>query len=218
MRNLGTLAGVAGMFLAVGVLFLVGGCPPNNPPAPECTVDADCADGETCVDSECVAAAECETDADCADGETCVDGECVAAAECETDADCAEGETCVDGECVEEATPECTVDADCAEGETCVDGECVEEATPECAVDADCGEGETCVDGECVEAAGPDGAALYAANCAGCHGVEGEGGIGPDIRLSSTAELTAGLESAIHGAIVVTAAEIAAMADYLGGA
>ncbi|MCH8028826.1 MAG: hypothetical protein IH874_02710 [Candidatus Dadabacteria bacterium] len=67
---------------------------------------------------------ECTTDADCAEGEVCEAGECVPAPECIIDADCAEGEVCEVGTCIEE--PECTVDADCAEGEVCEAGACVE--------------------------------------------------------------------------------------------
>lgn len=61
----------------LAVLALLVGCP-VNPPAPECTVDADCAEGEVCEDGECVEAPpECVDDADCEEGEVCEDGVCV---------------------------------------------------------------------------------------------------------------------------------------------
>ena len=42
-----------------------------------CAADADCAEGEVCVDM-CEAEPEpmCAVDADCAEGEVCVDGMC----------------------------------------------------------------------------------------------------------------------------------------------
>ena len=45
--------------------------------------------------------AECETDADCAEGEACIEGDCEDGpdTECVTDADCAEGEACIEGDC-----------------------------------------------------------------------------------------------------------------------
>ena len=286
------LASLAGVLLAVGVLVMVGGCPPVVPTV-DCVEDADCDDGvfcngdETCVDGACVAGDPpcdpdmqrcdedddicidlCETDEDCDDDDlcttdACVEGECVrtlvveceddglfctgeeacdpdtgecvsggdpceadgllcdeendGCVECFEDADCAEGEVCQDGVCVEPIT-ECETDADCAEGEVCDDGVCIEAPAVECETDADCAEGEICVLGECYEVDGLDGAALYATHCAGCHGIEGEGGIGPDIRLQSAAELTAGLESGSHAGVAeLSEEEIAAMADYLGG-
>ena len=70
-------------------------------PPPECTVDADCAEGEVCEAEECVPAPECTVDADCAEGEVCEAGACVAAPpECTVDADCAEGEVCALGICI----------------------------------------------------------------------------------------------------------------------
>ncbi len=91
-----------GLAPLVCVLLTVG-CPTT--PTPECTTDADCAEGQVCDDGVCTAAPEpeCTTDADCAEGEVCDDGVCTAAPEpeCETDADCAEGEECDDGVCVE---------------------------------------------------------------------------------------------------------------------
>ena len=105
-------------------LVLITGCP--MPPPAECTTDADCPAGETCVDGVCTAVEpECETDADCPEGQVCQEGECVEAGpECETDADCPEGQVCQEGECVQ-AGPECMTDADCEEGEVCEEGECV---------------------------------------------------------------------------------------------
>ncbi|MCH8029038.1 MAG: hypothetical protein IH874_03805 [Candidatus Dadabacteria bacterium] len=67
---------------------------------------------------------ECTVDADCLEGEVCEAGECVAAPECAVDTDCAEGEVCEAGACVE-APPECTVDTDCAEGQVCALGICI---------------------------------------------------------------------------------------------
>ena len=265
MKNRGTLAGLVGGLLAVGVLVMVGGCPPVIPDV-GCVDNVDCDDGtfcngdETCVDGACVAGDPpcdldmqrcdedddicidfCETNEDCDDDDlcttdACAEGECLyTLVECEDDGLFCTGEDVCDsdtGECVSSGEPceddgllcdegndacvECLVDADCAEGETCVEGTCVADAGG-CVTDADCADGETCVDGECVADAGPDGAALYATNCAGCHGVEGQGGAGPDIRLYTAAQLTTGLESVIHAGFALTEEQVAAMADYLGG-
>ncbi len=124
-----------------------------------CESDADCIEGETCVDGECV---ECETDDDCAKGEVCLLGECVPG--CESDADCDDGIACTDrDECDTEVTHTCinvTTDCTCAtvqDGDaccctsiggfgTCSGGECVV-----CVTDSDCFEGEACVDGDCVQ-------------------------------------------------------------------
>ena len=63
----------------------------------------------------------------------------------------------------------------------------------------------------------PDGAALYANNCAACHGADGASGFAPDISGQSAAELAVGLESPSHGAISLTEDEVAAIAQFLGG-
>ena len=44
---------------------------------------------------------ECVTDADCAEGEACIEGDCEDGpdTECVTDEDCAEGEACLEGDC-----------------------------------------------------------------------------------------------------------------------
>ena len=100
------------------------------PPA-TCTTNADCPEGEVCVDGECVAEpVGCTTDADCSEGEVCVDGECAAApVGCTTDAECDDGlfctgtETCVNGECQEGTDP-------CTAGQVC------DEETDTCAAEA----------------------------------------------------------------------------------
>lgn len=51
---------------------------------------------------------ECETDADCPDGEVCVDGVCVLNTdECADDTECSYGESCIDGICVETTSDDC---------------------------------------------------------------------------------------------------------------
>ena len=132
--------------------------------------------------------------------------ECAAAGEaCEADADCCTGLVCsADGVCEPEVEPP----------------ECAEEGEA-CEADADCCEGLVCSeDGVCEpeEGPGPDGAALYADNCAACHGDDGASGFAPDITGQSADELTAGLGSASHdGVAELTAEEIDAIAAFLGG-
>jgi mono/diheme cytochrome c family protein len=64
---------------------------------------------------------------------------------------------------------------------------------------------------------GTDGAAVFAANCAACHGADGVSGFAPDIAGFSAADLTAGLSSGTHASIALTDEEIAAVAAFLGG-
>ena len=99
-------------------------------------------------------AVDCETDADCMEGEVCIDLICMPDLMCEADEDCLEGEICVEGMCMPDVEPVCETDDDCLEGEICVEGECVPDMPPEC--DPACGEGETCVDGACVPMGGDD--------------------------------------------------------------
>ena len=49
-------------------------------PDPECTVDADCEEGEGCRGGECVVV-ECASDGDCMPNEVCEDSSCVASPE-----------------------------------------------------------------------------------------------------------------------------------------
>lgn len=62
---------------------------------------------------------------------------------------------------------------------------------------------------------GLDGTAIYADNCAMCHGEDGTGGI-PIAGLNAD-EMSAGLESATHGSISLSDDEVAAIAEFLGG-
>jgi len=62
-----------------------------------------------------------------------------------------------------------------------------------------------------------DGSALFADNCAACHGADGASGFAPDITGLSADEMAAGLESGTHGAITLTDDEVAAIAEFLGG-
>ena len=61
----------------------------------------------------------------------------------------------------------------------------------------------------------PDGAALYEASCSGCHGADGAGP--PDVRGSNAAGIQAKLDEGGLHAITLTTAEVAAIADFLGG-
>jgi cytochrome c551 len=69
----------------------------------------------------------------------------------------------------------------------------------------------------------PNGAAIYAANCAGCHGADGSGGVGPDLRGTVDAhgvEATTEVITNCRGAMPawegrLTPAQIAAVVDFL---
>jgi hypothetical protein len=106
-----------------------------------------------------------------------------------------------------------------ATGACCAtDGTCSETTEADCGAAGGTyhGDGTSCTPNPC-EAPGPDGAALYAASCTGCHGADGASGFAPNITGKTAAELTTGLSSATHGAITLTAEEIAAIATFLGG-
>lgn len=115
-----------------------GSCGPDLPPI-ECSVDADCTDGEAgrCdflgEDSEnpgCMCTYGCIDDTSCGDGRVCLQGDCVGAT-------CSSGDDCESGQCgivswndgcsrqtrvaCRSANDECRSEADCeVEGETCM--------------------------------------------------------------------------------------------------
>ena len=100
---------------------------------PDCESDADCAEGLSCVEGECidVNADPCE-DVECPGDLICIDGDCVSDpdAGCETNADCPYGQICNYGECVEPVVQRCRSDRDCPGGLECERGICVEPSTP----------------------------------------------------------------------------------------
>jgi hypothetical protein len=134
-------------------------------------------------------------------------GECV---ECLANEDCPPLNVCNAMNTCE--VVECLVNNDCDDGDACTDDTCGDDFTCSSAP-VQCPTGEECVDGECVPVDGGGGeegdavagAAYYAANCAACHGANGEGGLGPNVQGQSKAELQAGVEAApIHAAIPIT--------------
>lgn len=62
-----------------------------------------------------------------------------------------------------------------------------------------------------------DGAALFADDCAACHGADGASGFAPDITGQTADDVAAGLTSGTHGAITMTDEQITALAAFLGG-
>lgn len=80
------------------------------------------------------------------------------------------------------------------------------------------GEGGDEDDGE-GDGGGPDGAELFAASCASCHGADGTGGavFAGDITGTSSADLTAALDLGIHGSVSYSPEEVDAVASFLGG-
>ena len=114
---------------------------PIDPPV-ACTLDADCAAGQTCCDGECKDArvpgdvGNCTYSGECGGG-ICADGSCFAA--CATSADCGTGQICaIDGYCQNDPlpTPVCVFNADCGDATayTCINGYCHNN----CVSDAEC--------------------------------------------------------------------------------
>jgi mono/diheme cytochrome c family protein len=64
---------------------------------------------------------------------------------------------------------------------------------------------------------GGDGAAIYADNCASCHGEDGNSGFAPPVAGLDVEQMTAGLGSAAHGSLALSDADVAAITEFLGG-
>ncbi|MEO1234148.1 MAG: hypothetical protein AAFZ18_35160 [Myxococcota bacterium] len=100
----------------------------RRPPPTGCMSDADCGQGEWCVQSMCIAPrpGQCRGQADCSATEICQNGTCTPASTgCTSDADCSRGEWCVNASCVTPRPGQCRTNADCAAGETCQQNACV---------------------------------------------------------------------------------------------
>ena len=136
------------------VMVLVGlsmtGCRFDPGVDTPCSQEADCDDGESCLEGVCVDEGEGFGFEECAADELRCDGECVNIA---SDPEhcgacfeaCQEGDACVEGVCEV---------ADCADGEELCDGQCVdvtssEEHCGQCGVS--CGGDQFCDDGICED-------------------------------------------------------------------
>jgi hypothetical protein len=101
----------------------------------------------------------CSVDADCADGEACVDGACSAAAPpveqpCSVDEDCGPDQLCAIVDCArpcDAADPDCEP-TDCAGGGFCIDR--APPPPPPCASDDDCDGDDVCITGTVESCAG----------------------------------------------------------------
>lgn len=79
---------------------------------PECVTDPDCSEvgqGLVCRGGQCVP--ECTADADCPAGRTCVEQKCIG--ECEVDIDCGPGRVCDNGVCKDAGQEGMQVSANC---------------------------------------------------------------------------------------------------------
>jgi hypothetical protein len=106
------------------VVLLVGiGCTPI--PKGECASNAECGEGEACLDGLC-SPVDCLTNEECGIKKVC-NAQYTCVAGCETDADCIAGEGCNEesGSC--ERLPCTSTQLDCSYGEICepTSGECV---------------------------------------------------------------------------------------------
>lgn len=117
---------------------------PGSCSAPECSGDADCAEG-SCRGGVCTTGG-CVSNSDCGEGEICnLVGVCeMSDGTCSGNADCPTGQICKDDACV----AGCAADNECEDDEYCTaDGAC---ATG-CRDSMGCtGPGEVCTDGTCA--------------------------------------------------------------------
>ncbi len=109
-----------------------------------CSSDANCSNGQICVNSVC-AVAQCSAQLACPSGETCQSGRCVPQSGCSSDANCSNGQICVQNACV---APQCSAQLACPSGQTCQSGRCVA-PPPQCVNDAGCPNGQYCASGTC---------------------------------------------------------------------
>ena len=107
----------------------------------DCQSDADCADQAPrtrCLNSQCrLPEGQCENNADCANGESCVDGACQGGGGggggCTDNADCPGGGLCFAGQCIDGGggggggglPGECASHADCAATQQCMQNICL---------------------------------------------------------------------------------------------
>jgi cytochrome c553 len=179
-------------------------CPSNASctPAPQCTTNADCDDGLFCNGAEtCDAAGNCQPGtAPCATGQACDEtNHCMAGPECTTDTDCDDGVFCNGVETCD-AQNKCQAGTNpCAAGETCSEANgCTAPSTG----------GST------------DGEALFAENCAACHGADGSGGSsGENIIGESAKEIREAIMEvgAMKSLSFLTFDELQQIASFLGG-
>jgi len=102
----------------------------------DCQLDADCAaqaPRTRCLNNTCrLPEGQCENNADCANGESCVDGACEGGGggggACQDDADCVAGESCLVGQCISPGgglPGGCAENADCGADEQCLMNQCL---------------------------------------------------------------------------------------------
>lgn len=122
---------------------------PGSRQRPQCRADADCPNGDWCVNGACTTPTpgQCRSANDCAPTESCIQGSCQVPnlPSCQTDADCSRGESCVSGQCQPQSG--CSTDADCPSNEVCELAICV----PACVSNSDCNPAETCNNGHCIQ-------------------------------------------------------------------
>ena len=149
--------GTARLVARQGAAGATGVCVDATVAVRTCSVDAQCAHGESCVCGRCLVPG-CTGTQPCGDGNICRGDRCTRA--CVNDVDCDAGDRCSAGGC---AKP-CTDSSACGYGGTCdkLAGSC---AATTCAADDDCGTGRSCARvqraGDVHEpAAMPDGSIL----------------------------------------------------------
>ncbi len=102
----------------------------------DCQMDADCAaqaPRTRCLNNTCrLPEGQCENNADCANGEQCVNGACEGGGNggggCQDDADCLAGESCLAGQCISPGgglPGGCASHADCEADQQCLANTCL---------------------------------------------------------------------------------------------
>jgi hypothetical protein len=100
-------------------------CVANQCVSPQCTTNANCPPGNSCVNYSCVPASgnTCDANTPCQSGFICNNGKCVQA-QCLTNSDCPPGQICTSGNTCTPSVPVCNTFNDCKPGEYCVNGYC----------------------------------------------------------------------------------------------
>jgi len=116
----------------------------ETPPPPTCTVDAQCSNGQICLNGTCTPG--CDQNSQCVSNNCDLSTHtCVPPPPCTTDSQCGSGQICLNGSC----TPGCDQNNQCVSNQCDLSTHnCV--PPPTCSTDGDCASGQICLNGSCT--------------------------------------------------------------------